>query len=272
MHVAIQGEVGSFHHQAAQKWFGSNVVILGKDSFRDTFASLASGETSVAVVAIENSIYGSINEVHDLLEAYRYPVVGELYLRIQHQLITLPGVTSDTIEQIYSHPVALAQCGLFLDKYFPHAKRVEYHDTAASVTFIKEENDPTIAAIASRVAANDYNLPILAENIEDDRANFTRFLIIDTKGKTPDNASKASLILTTDHTPGALAHVLSIFAREGINLTKLQSRPIIGEAWRYHFYIDVEAAGEPLHAILAIVRQTGATATVLGEYTIGNTY
>lgn len=272
MRVVIQGEVGSFHHQAAQLWFESDLEIVEEESFSNVFASLENKKADIAVIAIENSLYGSINEVHDRLEVHRFPIIGEIYLRIKHRLITLPDVTPNDIRQIYSHPVALAQCGQFLDKQYPNATRVEYHDTAASVAFIKERNDPSIAAIASRVAAEDYGLPILAENIEDNSANFTRFLVISPTGKTPYNANKASLILTTDHTPGALAHVLSLFAREDVNLTKLQSRPIIGEAWRYHFYIDVEAAGKPLHTIISAVRQTGAVITVLGEYAKGATH
>jgi prephenate dehydratase len=271
MRVAIQGEIGSFHHQAALLWFESNIDIVQEASFGNVFAALESKKADVAVIAIENSLYGSINEVHDLLEAHRFPIIGEIYLRIKHQLIALPGAIPSVIQQIYSHPVALAQCGQFLEKHYPHATRVEYHDTAASVSFIKEKDDPSIAAIASRVAAEDHSLPILAENIEDNSANFTRFLIVDPNGKPPYNANKASLILTTDHAPGALAHVLSLFAREDINLTKLQSRPIIGEAWRYHFYIDVETASKPLHTIIATIRQTGATVTVLGEYAKGVT-
>jgi len=272
MRIAIQGEKGSFHHQAAKKWFHEDISILACNSFHSTFASIESGKADTILVAIENSIYGAINEVHDLLELYRYPIVGEVYLRIRHQLITLPGARPSDIKQIFSHPVALAQCEVFISEHFPNAKRIEYEDTAASVSYIQANKLIENAAIASKVAAEDHNLPILMSDIEDNPANFTRFLVLQPDGEPPIGANKTSLIITTNHAPGALAHALSLFARKDINLVRLQSRPIIGEAWRYRFYIDVEAAGEPLHEILAEIRKTGALTTVLGEYVTGRTY
>lgn len=272
MRIAIQGEVGSFHHQAAVQWFGNDVSLFSADTFTEAFAALDSNNADMALVAIENSLYGSINEVLDLIERHRYPIIGEIYLRIQQQLITLPGATTADIKQIYSHPVALAQCQEYLHAHFKNVIQIEYPDTAGSVELIKEKNDPSLAAIAGRIAASNHGLPILAEDIEDNKANFTRFVIIDPNGTPSQSANKSSLVLTSSHTPGSLAHILSIFARAGVNLTKLQSRPIIGDAWKYRFYIDVEVAGAKLHELLAQIRATGAVIDVIGEYVTGKTY
>ena len=271
MRIAIQGESGSFHHQASKLWFSKDVAIIPADTFTDTFILLERGADQ-ATVAVENTLYGSINETLDLIEQYRYPVVGELYLRIQQQLIGLPGTSPKDITRIYSHPVALVQCEQYLDAHFPHAERIEYPDTAGSVRLVAERNDPHIAAIAGRAAAETYNLPIIAENIEDNKENYTRFLVIDPNGTPPAGANKASLVLTTNHTPGALAHALSVFAKNGSNLTKLQSRPVVGDPWKYRFYIDVEAAGPTLDAQIAEIRQQGCTVTILGQYKAGHTY
>jgi prephenate dehydratase len=266
MRVAIQGQLGSFHHQVAKTWFGDDVQILPAETFAEVFGMLNRHETTLALVAIENSLYGSINEVYDLVESHRYPIVGEIYLRIEQQLIALPGARTTDITHIYSHPVALAQCENYLDAHFPNAERIEHHDTAGSVEFVKNGGDKSMAAIAGRVAADTYSLPILCENIEDNKANFTRFLVIDVNAKTIANTNKASLVIQTDHKPGALANVLTAFADRGVNLSKLQSRPIIGKAWRYKFYIDVEAGGEQLKHLLDDIRANGTSVAVLGEY------
>jgi prephenate dehydratase len=266
VHIAIQGQLGSFHHQVATQWFGDDVQILPAETFDDVFGMLNRHETTKAIVAIENSLYGSINDVYDLIESHRYPIVGEVYLRIEQQLISLPDAKPADITHVYSHPVALAQCEHYLDTHFPNAERIEHHDTAASVEFIKNKGDKSMAAIAGRVAAELYDLPILAENIEDNKANYTRFLILDASPSIPIDANKTSLVIQTDHKPGALAQVLTTFADAGINLTKLQSRPIIGKVWQYRFYIDVEASGEKLHSLVHTIKQNGTTVTILGEY------
>ncbi len=272
MNIAIQGEKSSFHDQAARLWFNNDISIIPCDTFAAVFQSLEEGTSDQAIVAIENTIYGSIDSTLDLIEKYQFTIIGEIFLRIHQQLITLPGTAFSDITQVYSHPVALAQCDMFLANNMPAARRVEYHDTAASVRYIKETNDPSIAAIAGTIAATDYQLPILATDIEDDKTNATRFLVINPQGAPLAHANKSSLSLTTNHSPGALAHVLSLFAHAGINLTKLESRPIIGSPWKYRFHLDVEAAGTALHQIIADIHQTGAVITILGEYPAGKTY
>lgn len=274
MRVAIQGMAGSFHHQAAKLWFDDKAIaIVPAKTFTEAFSHLQENKADIAIVAIENSIHGSLTETLDLIEQHRFPVVGELYLRIHQQLIGIEGAPIDKIKYVYSQPVALAQCSDYLATNLPQAVPVDYHDTTASVQYVKDQNDPTLAAIAGAEAAAEYGLAVLDRNIEDSQANFTRFLIIDPRAKKPPaGANKSSLVLTTTHTPGALAHVLTIFARAGINLTKLQSRPIVGDAWNYRFYIDLQTAGPQLHSLLGEVRQTGAVVTVLGEYPSGSTH
>lgn len=273
MRVAIQGTAGSFHHQAVKAWFdGEPFTLVPAETFTKAFSYVESGQADIAILAVENSIHGSLTETLDLIEQYRYPIVGELYLRIHQQLIGLEGAPLKDIRYVYSQPVALAQCNAYLAATLPHATPVDYHDTTASVAYVKEQNDPSIAAIAGEDAAKEYGLSILARDIEDNKQNFTRFLVIAPNSKAPAGADKSSLVVTTDHAPGALAHVLSIFARAGVNLTKLQSRPIVGDAWKYRFHIDVETAGPKLHDLLAAIRQTGATITILGEYKSGRTF
>lgn len=265
MRIAIQGEPGSFHDHAAHIW-QKNATIVPAETFRDVFVALHEQQADQAIVAIENSLYGSINEVLDLIEQNRIPIVGEIHLPIHQNLITLPGTLPSDIKTIYSHPVALAQCEAYLDTHFPNAKRIEQHDTAGSVRIMKEQNDKTIAAIAGEAAAQLYDTPILQRAIEDNTENYTRFVVINPHATPNAHATKASLTLVTSHAPGALAHVLSIFAQAGCNLTKLQSRPLPGNPWNYRFYIDIEVAGEPLYALLAHIRQTGAVVDILGEY------
>lgn len=269
MHIAIQGELGSFHHQAVTRYFSDVDTIIPCNTFADVFGALNRHDTETAIVAIENSLYGSINEVYDLIETHRYPIVGEIYLRIEQQLIGLPGAKIEDITTVYSHPVALAQCEQYLEARLPDAEKVAHHDTAAAVLFVKQQQHSDFAAIAGSSAATLHGLEVLDTNIEDNKANYTRFVVIsrNTRGAPVPKANKASLVVQTNHKPGSLAKILAMFADANINMTKLQSRPIVGKIWKYRFYIDVEIAGEPLHTLLNTIRhQTEASISVLGEY------
>lgn len=263
MRIAIQGEQASFHHTAAKQWFGGTPNIVACETFAEVFGVLNRHEAEAAVVAIENSLYGGINQVYDLIESHGYPIVGEVHLPINQQLIGRPGAE---ITHIYSHPVALAQCESYLETNFPQAKKIEHADTAGAVRFVSEQKNPNYAAIANREAAELYSLSVVEENIEDNPANFTRFLIIQPGGETPENADRTSLVLATDHTPGALSKILTVLADRNINLSKLQSRPIIGKPWHYQFYLVLDTAGEPLAEALAEIRPLTASLTILGQY------
>lgn len=266
MRIAIQGEIASFHDTAAREWFGGTITPVACDSFSEVFGTLNRHEADAAVIAIENSLYGGINQVYDLIESHGYPIVGEVHLPVHQQLI---GTPTATITHVYSHPVALAQCENFLDTHYPQAERIEHPDTAGAARFIKESNNPHYAAIANREAAALHSLPLIAEDIEDNPANFTRFLVIQPRGSAPKDANRTSLVLTTNHTPGALAKVLTILAEHNINLSKLQSRPIVGKPWHYRFYLVLDTAGEPLHTALTDIRPLTTSLTILGEYRSG---
>ena len=178
MRVAIQGDFGSFHHLAANQFFGDDIELIGCETFADVFAALASGAADRAVAAIKNSWYGVLPEVTELQAQYNFEVIGELDLPIHQSLITLPNISLEDIKIVLSHPVALEQCSKYFDEHLPNAERREYHDTAAAVEFIKDHGNRSIAAVASTWAAEIYELPVLAERIENDPNNTTTFIML----------------------------------------------------------------------------------------------
>ena len=265
MLVAIQGQAGSFHEQVAKQWYGNSVDILPCTTFREVFASYANGDVDAIVTAVENTIYGSINEVYQLIEACDAPIVGEVKLAIEQMLITHPGTKLEDITEVYSHPVALAQCQEWLKKHLPNAEITEFFDTAGAVEFIKEEGAKHMAAIASEQAARLYDMPVLARSIHDSSDNITRFLILEPTSTSSD-ADRSSLVVTTSHQPGSLVEVLQVFASAGINLAKLQSQPIIGKPFNYKFFIVVDCAGDPLYKLVEQIEKSDHQVTLLGEY------
>lgn len=269
MQIAIQGETGSFHDMAANMWTNKPYTIIACKNFEDVFNSVDTGSSSLGIVAIENSLFGSINEVYDLLLKYRLPVIGEIYVPIEQCLIGFRGAKLNEITHIYSHPVALAQCSSYLDKYLPNAERAETFDTAGSVQMIKEMNDPYKVAIASKLAANIYDMKVIEKNIENHHLNFTRFLVIGKKIDDRSDTNKVSLILRTNHEAGALYNALGIFTEDNINITKLQSRPIEGKPFKYMFYIDCQSTRSQFKNITNKLESLGHTVTVLGYYNKG---
>lgn len=270
--VSIQGEQASFHDIAAKQFFGDKYQPIFCDRFAKTIAALKNQTTDYALCAIENSLHGSINEVYDLILRNDCFIVGEVYLRINQCLIGLPGASAETITAVYSHPVAIAQCEEFLNEHLPNADRHEYHDTAASVEMLLKLKDTSVAAIASKEAAELYGAEVLAPSIETNKENYTRFVVLSRSHKEPiPNPTKSSLIIETSHEPGALHKALGTFAKRSINLTKLQSRPIIGRAWHYIFYIDIEADINSPSCIDALAELTdqGCEVRVLGSYLSG---
>ncbi|MDR3125490.1 MAG: prephenate dehydratase [Candidatus Nomurabacteria bacterium] len=272
--VAIQGELGSFHHEAASRLFGADVAVSACATFREVFASVE--QEVIGLTAVENSLYGSINEVYDLLEKHRHQIFAEIELSIHQNLIGLVDRRpSDDIREIYSHHVALAQCENYLEQHFPKAERIEFEDTAAAVRHIAELGRPDAVAIAGRAAAELYpTTKILAAKIEDNPVNFTRFIAIAPPSaikklptiNQPNSTPKSSIILTTSHRAGALYQALGVFDRHQINLTKLQSRPIIGQKWRYKFYLDFEANAAETAQVIADLRGLGNEVVLLGNY------
>lgn len=266
MKIAIQGQPGSFHHIVAERFFGEGIELVCCDTFSEVFSSLRDGKADQAVVAIENSLYGGIADVYDLLLANDFPIVGEEVEHVHQNLIAIDGVKLSDITEVYSHPVALDQCREWLEANLPGAEIAEHHDTAGAVEYIKSLDSPHAAAIAGTFAASLHDMPILLRDIEDEKTNLTRFLILNPTGTTPHNADKASLVLVTPHTPGALYHALGVFNDHHVNLTKLQSRPIRGERFHYQFFIDAECDADKLGSITTSLIQKGCSVRVFGHY------
>lgn len=268
---AIQGFAGSFHAQAAAEYFvNSTCELLYCNTFTQTFTEGVNKNNDGAVVAIENSIAGSILPNYTLLQQSKLHIVGEIYLQINQHLLVNAGVRYTDIKEVHSHPMALLQCSKFLQKY--HYKLVETDDTALSAKYIKNHHCTHIAAIAGSQAAKEYGLHILQENIHTLPNNLTRFLILHKTANKPNSKhNKASLHFKTDHTQGALAKVLGNIASEGINLSNLQSYPVAGSNFNYYFYADIEFENitmlEKINAKLAI---TTHDYTLLGVYKAGN--
>ena len=266
MKVAIQGEVGSFHDIAAQLFFDSEITIVPCNTFRSVFEQLHDGRVTTGLVAVENSLYGSIHEVYDQLLQYNFTIVGEVQLRIHQQLIASPGVQMNEITEVISHPAAIDQCRNFLEQNLPKATIREYADTAGAVKEIAEKKITSVAAIASRSAAALHAMAILAHNVEDGPDNITRFIAISRQPKPIMNADKASIIVTTDHRPGALYRALGVFDHHHINLTKLESRQVRGRPFNYQFILDIIANQTELITLVHELDQLGYTTQLLGHY------
>jgi prephenate dehydratase len=238
MRIAFQGEPGAYSEAAVFEHYGDNqVTTLPCESFEKVFEAVSNGTCEYGFIPIENSLAGSINQNYDLLLRNSLWVVGEHYLRVSHCLIGLPQSRLVEIKKVLSHPQALAQCEGYL-RSLPGVKAEAEYDTAGSVKIIREQGDLTVAAIASSRAAQLYGMSILAEHIEDDPSNFTRFLIIAREQVFPENDAKTSVVFSVKNQPGSLFRALSALALRDIDLTKIESRPLIGKPWEYLFYVD----------------------------------
>lgn len=269
--VAIQGGRASFHEIAARNYFKDDVEMIECGSFPILCETLKKEEVDYAVMAIENSIAGSILPNYALLQKFDFLIIGEIYLRIEQNLMALPGTTIDKIEKARSHYMALLQCQDFLQKY-PHIKLEEYHDTADSARDIRVNGEKNVAAIAGRYAAELYNLDILAESIETEKKNYTRFLILsrDKRYKT-ENKNKATISFHLPNRVGALADVLRVIVENNINLTKIQSLPIIGRPNEYTFYVDCEFFNYEDFKKSIEIKNIVENLRILGEYRKGET-
>ncbi|CAM3780447.1 prephenate dehydratase [Flavobacterium branchiophilum] len=238
--IAIQGIKGAFHHQVALEYFGNNIEIDECLSFEELSDSLLEGRSDLAVMALENSIAGSIIPNYALIDKNDFQIIGEYYLEIQQNLMALSGQQISDIQEVHSHPMALLQCMEFLKKH-PHIKLVEDKDTAETARRIQQNQLKGIAAIASKVASEMYNLDIIAPEIQTINNNMTRFVIISKKTFAIDEktTNKASVKFELDHKRGSLAAVLNVMSDCKLNLTKIQSLPKIETPWKYAFFVDV---------------------------------
>ncbi|MGC6422409.1 MAG: prephenate dehydratase [Flavobacteriaceae bacterium] len=266
--IGIQGIAGSFHHQVALDYFGKEVLITPYGSFSALTQALVSGAVQTAIMAIENSIAGSILPNYALIDHNDLVVTGEHYLTIHHQLLALPGQQISDLEEVRSHPMALLQCTKFLQQH-PHIRLVEADDTAAVAERIAQHQWKGIAAIASQTAGDLYGLETLAASIQTIPNNITRFVLVEKQAPPlTDRINKAALLFTLDHQRGSLATILNVMSDCQLNLTKIQSLPVIETPGKYAFFVDVTFdALENYTKAKSILNIMAQHFKVLGEYT-----
>lgn len=268
MKVAIQGIAGSFHHEAAIKILGPDIELLHCDTFQQVFDAVQSKTATQGIVAVENSLYGSINAVYRLLARTHLFVQGETTLHISQHLIAACKLPPEQIQTVMSQAPALAQCELWLAENTPKAHLEETHDTADSVRFVVAHPEQKLAAIASKHAAEMYGGTVIAGPINDEAHNYTRFFLLGKDKFLDPNSTKTSIILETNHQPAALYNALGAFASAGINLSKLDSHPIATDKKHYAFYVDFDAGlnDDFNHPVLDKLRSQGCKVTILGSY------
>jgi prephenate dehydratase len=273
--VAIQGVPGCYHDIAAHKYFdGEDIELVCCSTFKSLIGALRKDSDTLGIMAIENTIAGSLLQNNELIKQSGSVIIGEYKLRISHSLVCLPDENWSDITEINSHPIALMQCREFLEAH-PKIKVVETEDTAQSAQDIKEQNLKGHAAICSKYAAKIYGMKILESGIETNKHNFTRFLILADRWNAEDfmrsnNANKSSIVFTLPNSEGSLSQVLSIFSFYKINLTKIQSLPIIGREWEYQFYVDITFNDylrykQSIDAVAPLIKEF----KILGEYEEG---
>jgi prephenate dehydratase len=271
MRVAIQGELGSFSHEAALALVPQSIVAPCATA-AEVLRELDCSEVEAAVIPVENSLAGSVIDFYDLFFEHEFGIERELQMRIRHNLIVAPGTRLGTVRHVLSHPVALAQCKEFFAAH-PPLKATSFYDTAGSVQHIMQEQKPELAAIASKQAAAHYGAEILEAGIEDHAESYTRFWLIRRRDCVPatDSPTKLSLVFSLENRPGALLDALGTFAARNLNLTKIESRPITGRPWEYMFYADVTLPGnEQADEVLVELRKLCPIVKELGRYSASN--
>ena len=265
--IAFQGERGAFSEEAAVELLGEHIQLVSRPTFESLFAAIDEQVADYLLAPVENSLAGSVHRAYDLLLESSLHISGEVIIPIRHFLIGCSGSSFENIKTVESHPVALAQCERFFAGH-PQFQRIATEDTAGSVALVVKQGDPTRAAIAGLRAANLYGGIVLREHLEDHVENYTRFVLLTPATSTSPNANKLSLVFKLPHKGGALYQALEPFARRGIDLVKIESRPIKGRPWEYHFYLDLHASTNDAEVIeaLAELDERAMEVRVLGCY------
>lgn len=268
--VAYQGEPGAFSEQAARALFGRRARLLAMENLEEVFTYASGPGSRRGVVPIENSVFGSVHETYDLLLRHPLSITDELILRIRHHLMALPGVRIQDVGTVVSHPQAIGQCSEFL-RSLRKARIVFHADTAGAAKMIREQADRHAAAVASAHAARLYRLRILKRGIENDRKNYTRFLVLARKAMAPGGRGKTSLAFALRNIPGALFKSLAVFALRDINLLKIESRPLVGRPWEYLFYADLDGSIRENRVAEALnhLKEVATFVKILGSYRPG---
>lgn len=266
--VAFQGERGAFSEIAAINFFGPSIKPVLCKTFGEIFQSINNGEAEYGILPVENSQTGGINEAHDLLLHQKLFAVGEVKLKVEHCLITKEEIDFKLIKKVYSHPQALAQCESFLSKNLPHCQIIPVYDTAGSVKMISNLKKNNIAAIASNWAAELYGLKIIRKGIQDNKHNYTRFLVLTSEISPDPKSNKTSIIFAVVSKPGALCKCLKEFALRDLNLTRLESRPSKQKPWEYIFYTDFEKGlfEQSAQEVLEELKKHTTFVKVIGTY------
>jgi prephenate dehydratase len=286
MIIAFQGELGAYSEEAVRR-VDADADMRPCATFADAFAAVTTGDADRAVLPIENSLFGSVHINYDHLRSHDVRIVGELHLRIRHHLLAVPGAEQSEIRRVRSHPQALGQCRQSLHDLVPGARAESATDTAGAARDVAERGDPSVAAIASRRAADRYGLDVLAAGIEDNPQNYTRFLVLARTGDVPVSAQNASepadeperdrsfktsiVFALRENVPGALFKSLAVFALRDLDLDKIESRPFVGSPGRYRFYLDIRgrSTDPPVQRALDNLREIATELRILGSYPAG---
>ena len=264
IHVSFQGERGAYSEAAARSFFNEQIETIPQTTFAEVLESASSDKTQYAVLPVENSLEGSVGESYDLLYSTSLNATGEIYHRIEHCLIGTGNI--DEIDTVYSHPQALGQCRKFIEEH--HMKTIPAYDTAGSVKMVKELNKVNCACIASKDAAEIYEMPIISDNIANNLNNYTRFLILSKENNSETGNDKTSIIFSIKHEPGSLYRIIENFNKNNVNLTKIESRPTKSNTWEYNFYVDFEGHqnNSKILEMLEKIKQETLFMKILGSY------
>lgn len=269
MKIGIQGIKGAFHQEAAELYFNQEIEIVANTTFKDLTDSVVQKTSDMGIIAIENTISGTIHNNLNLIRESALNIIGEVYLRIEQNLAVLPGTQLEELKQVESHYMAINQCREFFRKH-PHIQLIESPDTALSIKRVSELKNKSIGAIGSESAIKEYGLINLSKGIETNKKNYTRFLIVSKSKSDKIDINKASIVLILPHEQGSLAKALNMINQFDINLSKIESFPIIGEPWHYQFYLDLHFS-QPgnYHELLKELAKYSLEYQVLGEYKFG---